>query len=311
MAEGNHLQIKRGLFANIGTLAAGELALATDTNVLYVGDGAANHAVLMLPSGTAHGDLLYFSAAGTPAVLAHGTDDQVLHTHTDGSAPAWGATPLTDEQVTYAKIQHVSATDKLLGRSTAGAGDVEEIACTATGRSILDDTTTAAVCTTIGALPLAGGTMSGDITLGENTAIALDPAGSADEKWSGITVSGTAGATLVVGDLCYLNSAWKWVLTDANAAASAGSVALGLCVLAAAGDTAATNMLLLGTMRSAAFPASITGGAQLYVSTTAGDMTTTQPTGVDDVIRVVGWAILTEPNTIYFAPSSDYITRTA
>ncbi len=41
--------------------------------------------------------------------------------------------------VTYAKIQDVSATDKLLGRSTAGAGDVEEIACTSFARSILDD----------------------------------------------------------------------------------------------------------------------------------------------------------------------------
>jgi hypothetical protein len=81
-----------------------------------------------------------------------------------------------------------------------------------------------------------------------------------------------------------------------------------LCILAANNDDA-TNMLLIGTMRSAAFPASITGGAQLYVSQTAGDMTTTIPTGADVVVRVVGWAILTEPNTILFSPSSDYITR--
>jgi hypothetical protein len=173
----------------------------------------------------------------------------------------------------------------------------------------MDDANAAAQLATLGALPLAGGTLSGDIVLGENTAVALDPAGSADEKWSGITVAGTAGATLAVGDLCYLNSAWKWVLADADTAAASGSVALGLCVLAAAGDTSATNMLLLGTMRSAAFPASITGGAQLYVSQTAGDMTTTIPTGADVVVRVCGWAILTEPNTVFFSPSSDYITR--
>jgi hypothetical protein len=152
--------------------------------------------------------------------------------------------------------------------------------------------------------------MSGDITLGENTAIALDPAGSADEKWSGITVSGTAGATIAVGDLCYLNSGWEWVLADADTAAASGSVALGLCILAANND-GATAMLLLGTMRSAAFPASITGGVQLYVSQTAGDMTITIPTGADVVVRVCGWAILTEPNTIYFNPSADFITRVA
>jgi hypothetical protein len=34
--------------------------------------------------------------------------------------------------VTYAKIQNVSGNDKVLGRSTAGAGDVEELACSAT-----------------------------------------------------------------------------------------------------------------------------------------------------------------------------------
>jgi len=158
-------------------------------------------------------------------------------------------------------------------------------------------------------LPLTGGTMSGDITLGENTALALDPEGSADEKWSGITVTGTAGATLAVGDLCYLNSSWKWVLANASAASTSGSVVLGVC-LTAASDTQATRMLLMGTVRSAAFPASITGGVQLYVSATAGDMTTTQPTTTDYVIRCVGWAITTEPNTIFFCPSADYITHT-
>jgi hypothetical protein len=70
-----------------------------------------------------------------------------------------------DAAVTYAKMQDVSATDKVLGRSTAGAGDVEEIICTAAGRAILDDANAAAQLTTLGALPLAGGTMSGNIVM--------------------------------------------------------------------------------------------------------------------------------------------------
>lgn len=57
---------------------------------------------------------------------------------------------LVDEAVTYAKMQNVSATDKLLGRSTAGAGDVEEIACTTAGRAILDDADAAAQRVTLG-----------------------------------------------------------------------------------------------------------------------------------------------------------------
>lgn len=52
--------------------------------------------------------------------------------------------------VTYAKMQDVSATDKLLGRSSAGAGVVEEIACTAAGRALIDDADAAAQRTTLG-----------------------------------------------------------------------------------------------------------------------------------------------------------------
>jgi hypothetical protein len=57
---------------------------------------------------------------------------------------------IDDDTVTYAKIQDVSATDKVLGRSTAGSGDVEEIACTAAGRALLDDADAAAQRATLG-----------------------------------------------------------------------------------------------------------------------------------------------------------------
>lgn len=57
---------------------------------------------------------------------------------------------IADGSLTYAKIQNVSATDKLLGRSTAGAGVVEEIVCTAAGRALIDDANAAAQRTTLG-----------------------------------------------------------------------------------------------------------------------------------------------------------------
>jgi hypothetical protein len=56
------------------------------------------------------------------------------------------------DQVTYAKIQNVSATDKILGRSTAGAGEIQEITCTAAGRAILDDADAAAQRATLGVI---------------------------------------------------------------------------------------------------------------------------------------------------------------
>lgn len=57
---------------------------------------------------------------------------------------------IADDTVTYAKLQNVSGTDKLLGRSTSGAGNVEEIACTAAGRALIDDSTAALQRTTLG-----------------------------------------------------------------------------------------------------------------------------------------------------------------
>lgn len=60
------------------------------------------------------------------------------------------ATLIADDAVTYAKIQDVTATDRLLGRSTAGAGVIEEIVCTAAGRALLDDAAASNQRTTLG-----------------------------------------------------------------------------------------------------------------------------------------------------------------
>ena len=62
-----------------------------------------------------------------------------------------GATTIANDAVTYAKMQNVSATDKVLGRSTSGSGDVEEIPCTAAGRALIDDASAAAQRTTLDA----------------------------------------------------------------------------------------------------------------------------------------------------------------
>ncbi|MCD6162622.1 MAG: hypothetical protein J7K40_09450 [candidate division Zixibacteria bacterium] len=58
----------------------------------------------------------------------------------------------------------VSATDKLLGRSTAGAGVVEEIPLTAAGRALIDDADTAAQRATLD-VDQAGADNSTDVTL--------------------------------------------------------------------------------------------------------------------------------------------------
>lgn len=89
---------------------------------------------------------------------------------TSGSASDLGTGTLpiariADGAVTYGKLQDVSATDRLLGRATTGAGDVEEIACTAAGRALLDDADAPAQRSTLGlgALATKASIATGDI----------------------------------------------------------------------------------------------------------------------------------------------------
>jgi hypothetical protein len=56
----------------------------------------------------------------------------------------------TTAGIAFSKLGNVTATDRLLGRSTAGAGAIEEIICTAAGRALIDDTTNTAQRTTLG-----------------------------------------------------------------------------------------------------------------------------------------------------------------
>lgn len=56
---------------------------------------------------------------------------------------------IDDNAVTLAKMAQVS-TDTLLGRATAGTGNVETVACTSAGRALLDDADASAQRATLG-----------------------------------------------------------------------------------------------------------------------------------------------------------------
>lgn len=151
-------------------------------------------------------------------------------------------------------------------------------------------------------------TLSGAQQLAEGASIRLDATLSADGTYSGNTISGTAGATLAFGDVIYLAVAdSRWELADASAASTSGAVKIGICVLAAASDGDPTVILTSGNVRAdTAFP-TFTVGAPVYISETAGDVTNTAPVTTDSVTRVLGWG--DDGNTLFFSPSSDYITH--
>ncbi len=99
------LKLRRG--TNAGrtaiTPAEGEPIYTTDTKQLYIGDG---------------------STAGGVAVGGGISDGDKGDITVSSSGATW---TIDNDAVTYGKIQNVSATSRLLGRASSGAGDVEEI----------------------------------------------------------------------------------------------------------------------------------------------------------------------------------------
>ncbi len=153
-------------------------------------------------------------------------------------------------------------------------------------------------------------TTGGTITLAENTSIALDPAGSADGKYTGITVTATSGYTQAFGDLVYLDPTdSRWGATDANSASGADGDARGILgmVVSTGTDGNACTILLQGIIRADAKFPTFTVNNPIYVSETAGLVTQTQPTTADVVIRIVGAALTADE--MYFNPDNVWITH--
>ncbi len=177
--------------AALATTAALTAHEADTTNIHGIVDTAA----LLTTSSAAGGDL-----SGTLGNLQIG-------------ANAIGTTEIAADAVTYAKIQNVSATDKVLGRSTAGAGDVEEIPLTAAGRALIDDADAAAQRTTLG-LVIGTNVQAQDAELA-----ALAGLTSAADSAPYFTGSGTAA-------LATLTSAGRALIDDADATAQRATLGL-------------------------------------------------------------------------------------
>jgi hypothetical protein len=175
------------------TLFAGEIGVETDSRQIKIGDGVTAWTSLLyasaVPTSHSHGNITNAGAIGSTANLpiitttsgvlttgsfgttantfCQGNDSRLSDTRTptDGSVTT---AKIANSAVTYAKIQNVSATDKLLGRSSANAGVVEEITCTSFARSILDDASAADVRSTLSVQPTASPAFTGAATF-DNT----------------------------------------------------------------------------------------------------------------------------------------------
>lgn len=182
---------------------------------------------------------------------------------------------------------------RLTSANTTANGVVDTTTQTLIGDKTFSNTTT-----------LNGAVLSsGSLTLGETTSIALDPAGSADGKWSGFTTTAVAGYSQSFADLVYLSSVdTRWELADADAESTADRM-LAMVVVPGASDGSACTLLLQGIIRADAKFPTFTIGSAVYVGETAGSVQVAIPTGADNIVRRVGFAMTADE--LYFCPSTD------
>ena len=142
--------------------------------------------------------------------------------------------------------------------------------------------------------------LGGDLdTNGKNVLFAKT--GNTDHSSNGDIVKIGTGST-TQGELCYYTSSGTWVAADADATGTAGGV---LLAIALGTDPDVDGMLLRGMYTLDHDPGTV--GDELYVSTTAGDITSTAPSGTGDVVRVIGYCLDSTNGQIWFNPSNDFI----
>lgn len=96
-------------------------------------------------------------------------------------------------------------------------------------------------------------------------------------------------------------------LITANATTSATSPCVALAM--DTGTGASKRVLVHGVLRVDAWNWTIGPGTAslIYISTSTGTLTQTQPSGTDQVIQPIGWAL--SADSIYFTPSMIYLTH--
>jgi hypothetical protein len=123
--------------------------------------------------------------------------------------------------------------------------------------------------------------------------------GGGDVVYFGSTTSMTAGK------IYYYNSSGNWALTDADAVATADGM-IGVA-LGAASNT--NGVMLRGMTTLNHDPGTV--GDPLFLSTTAGQATSTAPSGNGDIVRVIGYCLGSTNGEIYFNPSGTFVEVTA
>ncbi len=146
----------------------------------------------------------------------------------------------------------------------------------------------------------------GELPINNVAAIRLMNAPTVDETASGLIINAYIGSNSQgIGAPLYMESNGHFHATDADSTTTSPCVALAVD----SGTGAGKRILVHGILRVDAWNWTVGPGTAslIYISTGTGTLTQTQPSGTDDVIQPVGWALTSD--CIYFSPSMIYLTH--
>ena len=142
---------------------------------------------------------------------------------------------------------------------------------------------------------------SGDLTVG-NIKAELQKTTSTVGDYFGTIITGLGSQSTTKGTV-YSWSGTAWL----EAAANSGTTGQKFLAVAIA-DSSTDGMLVNGTVTLDHDPGS--NGDVLFLSNTAGEVTSTAPSSTGDVVRIMGYCLDNSNNQIYFNPSPDFIIHT-
>jgi len=118
-----------------------------------------------------------------------------------------------------------------------------------------------------------------------------------------VTRTFNAGSAVIAGQGLYMDTNGKWQVWDADTVANGGSVLLAIALEKSENNVPIKVALPGSFVRKDSW--GWNKGAELYVSTTSGELTETNPNGTADVVRIVGHAVAA--NVIFFLPETGWI----
>ena len=125
--------------------------------------------------------------------------------------------------------------------------------------------------------------------------------GNTDGTFQGDVVYIGGTTSMTTGAIYHYKSDGTWELADADAASTSD----GLLAVALGAASNTNGMLLRGMVTLDHDPGAV--GDVLFLSTTAGDCSSTAPSGTGDIIRVIGYCLNASNGQIWFNPDNTFV----